>query len=126
MNLKQAQSTAKAALEEYLYTDVCTVIKYQDATDSETKLTSKREIAVLENQPCKLSFESNGSASNTDAATAIAQDIKLFLSPEIKISPGSKIVVTHEGRTGEYNQSGVPAVYPTHQEIALVLFKGWA
>lgn len=126
MNVKQAQLAAKAALEQYLYTDVCSVIEYQDIKDPITRLTSKQEVTVLENQPCKLSFETSRSASNTDAAAAIKQDIKLFISPEIEIAPGSKIVVTHEGRTGEYSQSGVPAVYPTHQEIMLTIAKEWA
>jgi len=121
MNLKQAQTAARIALEKFHYQDICSVIEYQDIKDPETKLISKREVAVLENQPCKLSFETNGSATNTDEAAAITQDIKLFISPEIEIAPGSKIVITREGREAAYSQSGVPAVYPTHQEIMLTI-----
>lgn len=54
------------------------------------------------------------------------ENVLLFIAPEVTISPGSKIVITHEGRTGEYSQSGIPAVYPTHQEIVLTVFERWA
>ena len=51
--------------------------------------------------------------------------MKLFISPDVLIKAGSKIIVTQHGRTTEYSNSGVPAVYPTHQEIMLTLFEGW-
>lgn len=51
---------------------------------------------------------------------------KLFISPDVAIKAGSKIIVTQHGRTTEYSNSGVPAVYPTHQEIMLTLFNGGA
>ena len=126
MNLEQAQAAARAALEKHHYKDVCSVIQYQDTKDPKTKLTSKQEVTVLENHPCKLSFETVKSAEGTDTATALTQSIKLLIAPEVDVAPGSKIVITHEGRTGEYSQSGIPAVYPTHQEIVLTVFERWA
>jgi len=126
MKLEKAQAKARAALEKYLYNDLCSVIEYRDAKDPKTKLTRKRETTVLEDQPCKLSFETLKSATGTDTATAISQITKLFLAPEVHVAPGSKIVILHEGRTGEYQRSGIPAVYPTHQEIMLTAFEGWA
>jgi len=121
MAIKQAQNAAKTALQQYLYTDVCNVIQYQDVKNPITRLTSKQEVTVLENQPCRLSFETVHSAAESDTATAISQNVKLFLAPEIEILPGSKIIVTHEGRAVAYSQSGIPAVYPTHQEIMLTI-----
>ena len=44
----------------------------------------------------------------------------------VHIKGGSKIVVTQNGRTQIFSSSGEAAVYPTHQEIILELFKGWA
>ena len=126
MNLEQAQAAARAALEKHHYKDVCSVIQYQDTKDPKTKLTSKQEVTVLENQPCKLSFETVKGAEGTDTATALTQSIKLLIAPEVDVAPGSKIVITHEGHTGEYSQSGIPAVYPTHQEIMLTAFERWA
>lgn len=80
---------------------------------------------VLVDQPCRLSFSSSPSATNGDVAE-INQTVKLFFSPEIKVKEGSKITVTQNGVTTAYKQSGTPAHYPTHQEILLELFKGWA
>ena len=61
-----------------------------------------------------------------DSVDAALQATKLFISPDITIKPGSKITVTQTGVTTEYTGSGVPAVYPTHQEIMLELFESWA
>lgn len=62
----------------------------------------------------------------SDTGAAISQGTKLFTVPEIQIKPGSKIIVTQNGVTTVYSSSGVPAVYPTHQEVILELFEGWA
>ena len=54
------------------------------------------------------------------------QSLKLFLDKSVVIPPGSKIVVTQEGQTNAYAQSGPPAVYSVHQEIMLVPFERYA
>lgn len=126
MNLQKARRAARAALEKYHYKDLCSVIQYQDVKDPKTKLTSKQEVTVLEDQPCQLSFKTITNAAGTETATGISQIVKLFIAPEIVIAPGSKIVVTHEGRTDAYSQSGLAAVYSTHQEIILTAFERFA
>lgn len=80
---------------------------------------------VLVDQPCRLSFSSNPSTSNGNVPE-INQTVKLFFAPEITVKEGSKITVTQNGVTTEYKRSGTPAVYQTHTEIILELFKGWA
>ena len=40
-------------------------------------------------------------------------------APEIKIKPGSKIIVEQNGTTTEYSASGEPAVYFSHSEYRL-------
>ena len=57
----------------------------------------------------------------TGTAATISQGVKLFVSSDITIKPGSMLTVTQNGVTTEYTSSGVPAVYPTHQEIMLEL-----
>ena len=105
---------------------MCVIVEYRTVRDETTKLSEEEEVVVAEKVPCRLSFEKLDAAFQTEAATAVSQGIKLFLSPEIKVSSGSKIIVTQNGMTGEYSASGVPAMYPTHQEIILGLFRGWA
>lgn len=121
--LQRARQAARKALES-TYEGRATVVEYQKIKD-EYGLTSFQEVTVLEDQPCKLSFETLTSNSGDPVAT-ISQGVKLFLSPDVEIKAGSKIIVTQHGRTTEYSNSGVPAVYPTHQEIMLTLFNGWA
>lgn len=126
VKLNVAQKAARKAIES-IYSGVCTIIECQDVRDEKTKITRKNEeISVVENQPCKLSFEKLNAVLQTDAATKQTQGAKLFIAPEINVKPGSKIIVEQNGVTTEYSASGVPAVYPSHAEIMLELFKGWA
>ena len=125
VNLAAARKAARKAIES-TYEGVCSIVEYQAVTDTETKVTRHEEVTVLDNQPCKLSFEKLNAVVQTDTAAAISQGTKLFISPEITINSGSKIVVVQNGVTGEYSASGIPAVYTSHQEIMLEQFKGWA
>lgn len=125
VNVAAARKAARKAIES-TYEGVCSIVEYKAVTDGETKITRHEEITVLEEQPCKLSFEKLNAVVQTDTAAAISQGTKLFISPEITINSGSKIVVVQNGVTGEYSASGIPAVYASHQEIMLERFKGWA
>lgn len=111
---------------ERLYNDVCTVYEQQDVTDEETKITEQEEVAVLENQKCKLSYQKIATTSNTTGAAKVTTAIKLFISPNVVVNPGSRIVVTHNGIVEEFCSSGVPARYNSHQEIELKMFERWA
>ena len=126
--VKAMEAARKAArrAQEATYEGLCTVYEYRDVTDEKTKLSSEEEVAVIEDQPCKLSFEKLNAVVQTETAAVQAQGLKLFLAPEIVISSNSKIVVTQNGVTDEYSASGKPAIYSTHQEITLELFRGWA
>ncbi len=119
-----ARKAARKAIES-TYEGVCDVVEYGDILDEQTKITSQGEIVVLEGQPCKLSFETISAASQSDTVASVSQRTKLFISPEITVKSGSKIVVTQNGITTEYAASGEPAVYFSHQEIMLELFRGW-
>lgn len=124
--LTAAQKAARKAIES-TYSGVCTVIERRNVRDERTKITRKNEeVPVVENQPCKLSFEKLNAVVQTDTAAKLTQGTKLFIAPEIKIKPGSKIIVEQNGTTTEYSASGEPAVYFSHSEYMLELFKGWA
>lgn len=111
---------------ESLYVGVCTVIERQAVKNPVTHVTTHEEVIVLDNQPCKLSFERTASANQTSTVGVVVQSTKLFIAPEIDIKPGSKIVVTQRGRIETYTRSGQPAFFSSHQEIQLELFKAWA
>ena len=101
-----------------------TVTEHQKITRP-NHTTGFSDVEVLVDQPCRLSFSSSPSAKDGDVAE-INQTVKLFYAPEIIVKEGSKITVTQNGVTTEYKQSGTPAVYDTHIEILLELFRGWA
>ena len=111
---------------EATYTDRCTVMEHKKTINKETKLAGWEDVEVLKNQPCRLSFQAVKSTQQEGSAETMVQSVKLFVSPGIAIKEGSKVTVTREGREFVYVSSGVPALYPTHQEIMLELFKGWA
>lgn len=118
--MQTAQKAARKAIESQ-YEGLLTVTEYQDITNPVTHITHSEKVVVLENQPCKLSFETITTAIQTETAATISQAVKLFVSPDITIKAGSMLTVTQNGVTTEYTSSGVPAVYPTHQEIMLEL-----
>ena len=126
VKLTAAQKAARKAIES-TYSGVYAIIERRDVRDEKTKITRKnKEVSVVENQPCKLSFEKLNAVVQTGTAAKQTQGTKLFIAPEIKVKPGSKIIVEQNGVTTEYSSSGVPAVYLSHAEIMLELFEGWA
>ncbi len=125
VKLTSAQKAARKAVES-TYTGVCAVVEYHDIPDEKTGITRKSEVTVIKNQPCKLSFEKLNASAQTDTAAALTQGVKLFIAPEIKINPGSKIIVEQNCTTTAYSASGKPAVYFSHQEITLELLEEWA
>ena len=116
---------ARKAIES-LYDGKCTITEHQKVK-REDKSTGFKDVVVLKDVPCRLSFKTINITNQTDTgASAVTQITKLFLAPEIQVKPGSKLTITQNNATTEYKSSGKPAFYSTHQEIVLELFKGWA
>lgn len=122
--VQAAKVAARKAIES-TYEGIAVVTEYQKVKDKESGLTNGIPVVVLENQPCRLSFERLQIANQTESAASVTQTTKLFISPDINIKPGSKITVAQAGKAAAYTYSGVPAVYDTHQEIVLDLFTDW-
>ena len=110
---------------ESLYDGRCTITEYQKIK-KENKSTGFAEVVVLEDIPCRMSFKSVNPTNQTDTHGAITQGITVYLSPDILVNPGSKLTITQNNVTTEYQHSGKSAVYATHQEVSLELFKGWS
>lgn len=121
--IQAARKAARSAFEKYHYDGTVTVSEWEKIKDPETGLTHQGEKILFKNQPCHLSAESNATATQTTSAAQVSQVIKLFVSPDLDIKPGSKITVTQAGITAVYTHSGKAAVYDTHQEIVLDLFE---
>lgn len=108
---------------EATYDGKCNIYEKQPYKDPDTKVTIQKDMKVVEDQPCHLSFSSIPATEDTNTISKLRQVIKLFLASEIIVLPGSKIEVTQAGRTEFYSGSGQPAVYGSHQEIVLGLWK---
>ncbi|MCH5192165.1 MAG: hypothetical protein J1F23_08390 [Oscillospiraceae bacterium] len=110
-----------------LWRGVCTVtVRINDTVNEKTGRPVAGEVDTCKDEPCRISFETVTTPEHTDNANRPVQRITLIIDPAVEIPPGSKITVTQNGVTGEYEQSGVPAVYTNHKEVPLELFKGWA
>ena len=70
--IRAAQGAARKAIEA-TYFGTLTVTEMKKDRDAKTKLTKAEPMVTLENQPCKLSFETLISAAQTDSAANIAQ-----------------------------------------------------
>ena len=109
-----------------LWKGACDVVVQEKHKDSDTKRMVSEEKTIVTASPCRLSFETVTAAGENDHATQLAQGVKLFLGREILVPEGSKLIVTQNGVTTSYRQSGPPAVYSDHQELRLELAERWA
>ena len=110
----------KQALES-LYEDEVDVYEYRQIPDG--CLTRTDLVCTFHDLPCRLSYKNLPAGTSKSGTTALSQEIKLFLAPEWEIHPGSKLILNHNGRTVAYKSSGEPALYESHQEIMLELWK---
>ena len=109
-----------------LWTGKCTIYEYKDFTDPETKQTTQREVPILENEPCRLSYRHEQATNIQSGAAVVSQAVILHIRPDLEILPGSVIEITQHGKTCKYKGSGQPAVYCNHQEIILELYNNEA
>ncbi len=111
---------ARAAIESE-YRGTCDITVFSQTKDTDTGITRVSEEVVLRDMPCRVSFEGLKSAEDTETAARVSQRAKLFISPDIRIPSGSRVTVRQDGLEREFAMSGIPAVYPTHQEVMLRL-----
>ena len=123
--IRQAQRMHRKAIEA-TYDGTCRIYGMQSVKDPVTKVTRQEEAIVQDGVACHLSYSSTAPAAGSDTVTGVAQTIKLFLAPELVVPPGCRIEVTQQGRTESYAQSGKAAVYSSHQEILLEIWKEYA
>lgn len=116
-----------AAAIKSLWRGKCTVtVRNNDTTDENTGRVVVGEVDTYTDEPCRISFDTVNATQPENNAANIVQSITLFIDRVVVIPEGSKITVTQNGATAVYEKSGKPAVYSTHQEIPLEIFKGWA
>lgn len=123
--IEQGRRNHRTVLEQ-TYDGICRIFIKQSVKDQETKVMRQEEVLFQEEIPCHFSFSGTEPVSDSATVTAITQTMKLFLAPELIIPPGSRIEVIQNGRVESYSQSGKAAVYFSHQEIPLKIWKEYA
>ena len=116
---KNALVKARTAIES-TYEDVCTITNAVKVL-RENHSTGFDDVVVCEDEPCRLSIIDSPATSGDNIAANVSQTIKLFMSPDIDVKAGSLLRVSHCDVIRMYKHSGLPAIYPTHQEIKLDL-----
>ena len=106
-----------------LWVGRCTIYEFEDVINPETLQTTQKEVPVLINEPCRLSYNYEQSTNIQSGAAVVSQSITLFIRPDLAIKPGSIIEITQNNVTERYCGSGQPAIYSRHQEIILELYK---
>ena len=108
---------------ERMYRGKLTIYEWTLVTDPLTHISSEVEAIVVEDQPCMLSNTSTAPTTSAEGVPSVTKITKIFVAPDIPIREGSKLVVTQDGVTNTYERSGIPSVYPTHQEVSVNLME---
>ena len=106
-----------------LWNGRCTIYEYQSVTDPYTYQTTQKEVAILVDEPCRLSYNHEQATNIKSGAAVVSQSITLFVRPDLVVNPGSIMEITQNGVTTKYKGSGKPAIYTNHQEIVLQLYE---
>lgn len=109
-----------------LWTGKCTIYEYHDIENPLNHQTTQKEVPVIVDEPCRLSYRHEQATNIQSGAAVVSQSIILFIRPDLTIKAGSVIEITQHGVTCKYKGSGKPAVYCNHQEIVLELYENEA
>lgn len=106
---------------ESRYESTCSVYVYGDVFDETTKQTKRERKLLIENQPCRLSYQTQAFASlvssQSDGVPSTYQSTKIFMAPELDIPENSEIEVNWQGRLLKFKRSSVPVIHTNHQEV---------
>lgn len=103
-----------------------TITVREGVLDERTGRTEPVERVTASELPCRISFATVKSTEPDEEAARVAQTVTLYIDPSVVIPEGSKITVTQNQVTTDYERSGRAAVYTDHQEVPLELWEGWA
>lgn len=100
------------------------ISRYSTTTDEWGKEVSEwNSVPALQLIPCALSQNNRNSTNTTqtESRNNILSNPKIFCNPNLDIRAGDRIEILFQGRyLGQY-VSSMPYLYPTHQEIPLLL-----
>ncbi len=108
---------------EKLWTSKIDIIIYEPFVLGDSKITKYKEKVLHKDIPCKVSYRGLGTTKDLGVANAlevgfeVTKRVKIFLSKDIDIPEGSKIVLKQGDKTFVYERSGSPSFFTYHQEV---------
>ena len=114
----KAMKTARKSIES-MYCGTCDVV-IKESYEADDYTTKFRDVTLIESEPCRLTNKSNNKASLGNVPEFI-HEIKVLINPDIVVPEGSKLIISQNGITEAYKNSGKSMMYNTHQEILLEL-----
>lgn len=107
----------RAALEQ-TYEDLFSV--YDWAEVDRVNLTDLERIEALSGGKCAFSVV-NPNMISQDSHASVEFEAKIYCAPEYEIHAGQTVRVIRFGTKdiGDFEVVGIPAIYPTHQEVKL-------
>ena len=114
-----------AAAIRSIWCDRCTVSVVKNSKKTGSAFTKQTPTVLFSNEPCRLSHDSVTIPNTAESAASTYQQTVLIIDKRLDIPAGSRITVTHEGVTRNYERSGVPALYSEHQEVPIALREDW-
>ena len=115
----------KAAVQR-LWTGKATVTVREGVLNEANGRTEPVERVLVEGAACRISHKTVTATEPSEEAAKTVQTVTLYIDPSVDIPEGSKITVTQNKVTRDYERSGTQAVYTVHQEVPLELWEGWA
>jgi len=115
----------KAAVQS-LWDSVATITVLDGVLNPANGRTEPVERVLVDGAACRISHKTVTATEPSEEAAKTVQTVTLYIDPSVDIPEGSKITVTQNKVTRDYERSGTPAVYTVHQEVPLELWEGWA
>ncbi|MGF0095008.1 hypothetical protein ACQRC6_01090 [Peptoniphilus sp. SGI.035] len=103
-----------------LFEDRVTAISVETYEDEKTKVTKRRKVTVVDNKPCRISFNvSSHSDDFIGHSEAERRDI-LTTGHDVNIPKGSDVIVTRcDGSRYHYKFSDTPSIHLSHRRYVL-------
>lgn len=105
-----------------LKTDTMTVYNFEPVLDEESGITDFKLVPVLTDVPCRIANQDKQSATENEPAR-VPKSIRITVSNDIDIKPGSIIELLIDGEKVKYKQSGQEHINDVRKSIPLEIYE---
>lgn len=103
-----------------LYEDRVRAISVETYEDDVTKVVKRKKIVVVDDAPCRLSFNSSSHVDDSTFHSKVKRNDVLTTGPDVIIPKGSDVIVTRaDGTIYHYRFSDTPSIHLSHRRYEL-------